>query len=88
MILKDTSGQRGGAAGAWCDIPRRAWKSGASAFRQTGIERDLRRQNLDEIYVTTAGASDRKIHGKDAGALFRLRLGIKGLPEFFSNVRA
>ena len=44
-------------------------------------------ENLDEIYVTTAGASDRKLHGKDAGALFRLRLGIKGLPEFFSNVR-
>ena len=43
-------------------------------------------ENMDEIYVTTAGASDRKTHGNDAGALFRLRLGIRGLPEFFSNV--
>lgn len=41
---------------------------------------------LTEMYVTTAGGHDKKENGPGAGALFRLNLGIKGVPEFFSRV--
>lgn len=43
--------------------------------------------DLTDIYVTTAGAGNQKANGRDAGALFRLRPGIKGLPEFFSRIQ-
>ena len=39
-----------------------------------------------DMYVTTAGGNDKEENGPGAGALFRLRLGIKGLPEFPSRV--
>lgn len=39
-----------------------------------------------DMYVTTAGGNNRDENGPGAGALFRLRLGIKGLPEFPSRV--
>ena len=42
--------------------------------------------DLTDIYVTSIGGDDRAKHGPGAGALFRLRLGIKGLPEFYSRV--
>jgi D-xylonolactonase len=43
-------------------------------------------EDLTDIYVTTAGASDKKKNGEGAGILYRLRPGIKGVPEFFSNI--
>ena len=43
--------------------------------------------DYSDIYVTTAGASNKAKNGPGAGALYRLRLGIKGLPEFFSNIK-
>jgi D-xylonolactonase len=43
-------------------------------------------EDRTDIYVTTAGASDKKANGPGAGALFRLKPGVKGLPEFFSSV--
>jgi D-xylonolactonase len=39
-----------------------------------------------DIYVTTAGGDKKETDGPGAGALFRLSLGIKGLPEFFSRI--
>jgi D-xylonolactonase len=40
-----------------------------------------------DIYVTTAGGDTRAEDGPGAGCLFRLRTGIKGVPEFFSRVQ-
>ncbi|MFN2272865.1 MAG: SMP-30/gluconolactonase/LRE family protein [Anaerolineae bacterium] len=39
-----------------------------------------------DMYVTTAGGHQKEIDGPGAGALFRLSLGIKGVPEFYSKV--
>jgi sugar lactone lactonase YvrE len=39
-----------------------------------------------ETFVTTAGGDDRKANGTAAGALFKMRTGIKGVAEFFSRV--
>ncbi len=40
-----------------------------------------------EIYVTTAFGHRKETDGPGAGALFRLNLGIQGVPEFFSRVQ-
>lgn len=40
-----------------------------------------------DMYVTTAGGQNKSTEGAGAGALFRLNLGIRGLPEFPSRVR-
>jgi D-xylonolactonase len=40
-----------------------------------------------DMYVTCAGGPNKATEGPGAGALFRLRLGIKGAPEFRSRVR-
>ena len=40
-----------------------------------------------DIYVTTAGGYNKAEEGAGAGALFRLNLGIKGRPEFFSKTK-
>jgi sugar lactone lactonase YvrE len=40
-----------------------------------------------DIYVTTAGGDNKEGEGEGAGALFRLRLGIQGVPEFPSRIR-
>ena len=40
-----------------------------------------------DIYVTTAGGQNKATEGAGAGALFRLNLGIRGVPEFASRVR-
>ena len=42
--------------------------------------------DLDEIYVTTIGGDNKAEEGPGAGALFRLRLGIRGVPDFHSRV--
>jgi sugar lactone lactonase YvrE len=39
-----------------------------------------------DIYVTTAGGDDKAQEGPGAGALFRLNLGIQGVPEFPSRI--
>jgi sugar lactone lactonase YvrE len=39
-----------------------------------------------DMYVTTAGGDDRAANGPGAGALFRLRLGVQGVPEFASRI--
>jgi D-xylonolactonase len=43
-------------------------------------------ENLDDIYVTTIGGENKKENGSGAGALFHLNLGIKGNPEFLSEI--
>ena len=42
--------------------------------------------DLTDIYVTSAGGQNRPEDGAAAGGLFRLNLGIKGIPEFLSRV--
>jgi sugar lactone lactonase YvrE len=43
--------------------------------------------DLSDLYITTALTDSTKAEeGAGAGALFRLRLGIRGVPEFFSRV--
>ncbi|MGH7143899.1 MAG: SMP-30/gluconolactonase/LRE family protein [Planctomycetota bacterium] len=42
---------------------------------------------FDEMYVTTAGGHLKESDGPQAGALFRLRLNVRGLPEFLSRIR-
>ena len=44
-------------------------------------------EDLTDIYVTTAGGGNKAENGPGAGALFRLRLGIKGMPEFLSRIQ-
>ena len=39
-----------------------------------------------EMFITTAGGDDRATEGTGAGAIFRLNLGIQGVPEFFSRI--
>lgn len=41
-----------------------------------------------DMYVTTAGGNTRDEDGALAGALFHLNLGVRGVPEFFSKIRA
>ena len=40
-------------------------------------------EDLMDIYVTTADGDNKAENGPGAGALFRLRLGIKGMPELY-----
>jgi D-xylonolactonase len=42
----------------------------------------------DELYVTTAGGNRKAEEGMSAGALFRLRPGVRGMPELFSRAHA
>lgn len=39
-----------------------------------------------DMYVTTAGGNLKETDGEAAGALFRVNVGIRGVPEFFSRV--
>ena len=41
---------------------------------------------MDEIYVTTIGGDTKDVNGKDSGALFRLKPGVKGVADFYSRV--
>jgi len=43
-------------------------------------------KDYSDIYVTTAGGNRKAEEGAGAGALFRLNLGIRGVPEFPSRV--
>jgi D-xylono/L-arabinono-1,4-lactonase len=40
-----------------------------------------------ELYVTTAGGDNKKDNGAGAGALFRVRPGVKGVPEFRTRIK-
>jgi D-xylonolactonase len=42
--------------------------------------------DYSDMYVTTAGGEDKTSNGEGAGALFRFRLGVRGVPEFRSRV--
>ena len=42
--------------------------------------------DLTDIFVTTIGGNNRDDDGPGAGALFRLNMGIKGVPEFHSRI--
>jgi D-xylonolactonase len=44
--------------------------------------------DFTDLYVTTAlSGGERAVEGSGAGGLFRLRPGVRGLPEFFSRVK-
>ena len=43
-------------------------------------------EDLTDIYCTTIGGDNRAEYGPGAGALFRLQLGIKGVPDYYSRV--
>ncbi len=43
-------------------------------------------EDYTDLYVTTAGGHNKSEEGQGAGALFRLRPGVRGVPEFFSRV--
>lgn len=43
-------------------------------------------EDYTDIYVTTANVAGKAVEGPGAGALFRLNLGIKGVPEFRSRI--
>jgi D-xylono/L-arabinono-1,4-lactonase len=45
-------------------------------------------EDFSEMYVTTAGGNTKDQDGPGAGALFRLRPGVKGVPEFLSRIGA
>ncbi|MGV2828042.1 SMP-30/gluconolactonase/LRE family protein [Myxosarcina sp. GI1(2024)] len=43
-------------------------------------------EDYSQIFVTSAGGNDRTQEGSAAGAIFRLQVGIKGVPEFPSRI--
>ena len=43
-------------------------------------------EDYTDMYVTTAGGDKKETDGADAGALFRVNLGIRGVPEFRSRI--
>ncbi|MEP6988689.1 MAG: SMP-30/gluconolactonase/LRE family protein [Chloroflexota bacterium] len=43
-------------------------------------------EDYSDIYVTTAGGDNLAENGETAGALYRVRVGIKGRPEYLSNI--
>jgi D-xylonolactonase len=43
-------------------------------------------EHCRDIYVTTAGGDNKAQEGAGAGALFRVRAGVQGVPEFLSRV--
>jgi sugar lactone lactonase YvrE len=43
-------------------------------------------EDYSDIYITSAGGDNKPAEGAAAGALFRLKLGIRGVPEFFSRI--
>ncbi|HET6382357.1 MAG TPA: SMP-30/gluconolactonase/LRE family protein [Armatimonadota bacterium] len=43
-------------------------------------------EDYADLYVTTAGGNAKATEGAHAGSLYRVRPGVRGLPEFFSNI--
>ncbi len=44
-------------------------------------------EDYQDMYVTTAGGNEKATDGEHAGSLYRLRLGVQGLPEHYSRLR-
>lgn len=42
--------------------------------------------NYTDLYVTTAGGQNKPVEGEGAGALYRLNVGVRGVPEFRSRI--
>jgi D-xylonolactonase len=42
--------------------------------------------DYSDMYVITAGGDNKPVEGQGAGALFRLRPGVRGVPEFLSRI--
>jgi sugar lactone lactonase YvrE len=43
-------------------------------------------EQYQDMYVTTAGGTRKEVNGPGAGALFRVSMGIRGVPEFYSRI--
>lgn len=43
-------------------------------------------EQYQDMYVTTAGGTKKEVNGPGAGALFRVSMGIRGVPEFYSRI--
>lgn len=43
-------------------------------------------EDYTDVYVTTAGGNNRSQEGPGAGALYRFRSAVRGIPEFFSQI--
>jgi D-xylonolactonase len=43
-------------------------------------------EDLEELYITSAGGVARDVEGASAGALFKLHPGVRGTPEFLSRI--
>ncbi|MCE5219031.1 SMP-30/gluconolactonase/LRE family protein [bacterium] len=43
-------------------------------------------EQYQDTYVTTAGGTKKETNGPGAGALFRVSMGIRGVPEFYSRI--
>ncbi len=43
-------------------------------------------KDYGDLYVTTAGGDNKEQHGEGAGAVFRVRPGVRGKPEFLSRI--
>jgi D-xylonolactonase len=43
-------------------------------------------EDYTDIYVTTAGGDNKPQNGPGAGGLYRVNLGIRGVPEFTSKI--
>lgn len=44
-------------------------------------------ETCEDLFITTAGGSDREQNGLAAGALLKIRPGVVGVPEFLSRIR-
>jgi len=43
-------------------------------------------EDYTDMYLTTAGGEDKKANGFEAGVLYRVKPGVKGVPEFLSKI--
>lgn len=43
-------------------------------------------ENLEDLYITSAGGDDLEGNGHQAGALFRVRVDARGWPEYLSRI--
>ena len=75
LVGQNLGAHRPGRARPWASFAIRMVSSCAFGGR-----------DMDELYVTTIGGNDRAEQGPGAGGLFRLRPGVKGVPDFFSRV--
>lgn len=60
---------------AWCDLPAR----NVSSLTFGG-------EDYTDIYITTAAGDGSEDKGENAGSLFHMNCGVKGVPQFFSRL--